>query len=201
MSHSTCWTIQTINSTTLTTAVKVLTWKFEHITPVLKSFLLFQHIITFKMILLVHNALNSLAHYYISDWFSVYNPIRPLRSPGANLVTIRSKCAECFSYCGPFLWNTFSADVRSVTTVSSFRKKLSFWESLSVLTGLSYIHAGNHLLIAYRIKADSSLLADIPRSSCLGDHLMYLCIYYQVTYQSTVIFTLTGSCFSCPPGS
>lgn len=126
------------------------------------------------MLLLVHNALNSLAHYYISDWFSVYNPIRPLRSPGANLVTIRSKCAECFSYCGPFLWNTFSADVRSVTTVSSFRKKLSFWESLSVLTGLSYIHAGNHLLIAYCIKADSSLLADIPRSSCLGDHLMYL---------------------------
>lgn len=149
------------------------------------------------MLLLVHKALNSLAHYYISDLFSVYNPIRPLRSPGANLVTIRSKCAECFSYCGPFLWNTFSA----VTTVSTFRKKLSFWESLSVLTGLSYIHTGSHLLIAYRIKADSSLLADIPCSSCLGDHLMYLCIYYQVTYQSTVIFTLTGSCFSCPLGS
>lgn len=53
----------------------------------------------------------------------LYNLIRPLRSLGAELVTvprIRPEHAEgAFSCCGPVLWNKMPAALRSITTVST----------------------------------------------------------------------------------
>lgn len=99
-------------------------WKCEHITPVFKSLHWppAQHRLTFKILLLVHKALNSLASQWISDLLSVNNQIRPPRSSGADPLTvprIRFKCAEvAFSFCGPTLWNKPNADLRSTGTNS-----------------------------------------------------------------------------------
>lgn len=71
--------------------------------------------------------------YYQHDNWIVYYPIRPLRSSGAEPLTIpriRSKCG-CFQ----FLWfcsleqAARSSDLRSITTVSTFKDKLQTFNS------------------------------------------------------------------------
>lgn len=49
---------------------------------------------------------------------AVYNPVRHLRSSGADLFSvrrIRPKCAEgAFSYCGPDLWNVQPCSLKAL---------------------------------------------------------------------------------------
>lgn len=78
--------------------------RFDHITPVLKPlhWLPVEHIITFKIFLLVHKTLS---------WW--------VWSIGADLVAghiIRYNCAEgAFSHCGPVLWKCGTVPAATVT--------------------------------------------------------------------------------------
>ena len=106
------------------------THKYEHIAPVLKSLhkLPVQHGIDFKILLIVYKALNGLAPQYISDLLTDYSLIRPLRSSGAGLLAVpRIRCRSgegALCCCGPALWNKLPADLRSITTVFTFKSKL-----------------------------------------------------------------------------
>ena len=72
--------------------------------------------------------MNGLAPTYVVDMLSEYTPDRPLRSSSKGLLTIQrinSKLAYgAFSHYGPTLWNSLPHELRSVTTISSFKSRL-----------------------------------------------------------------------------
>ena len=75
-----------------------------------------------KILLIVFKIMNGLAHYVVDM------PDRPLRSSNKGLLTIpriNTKSAHgAFSHYGPTLWNSLPHELRSVTTVSSFKSRL-----------------------------------------------------------------------------
>ena len=85
------------------------------------------------MLLVVFESINGLAPSYVSDMLEPYVPTRTLRSSDKGLLTvhwINSKSGYgAFSHYGPTLWNSIPADLRSVTTVSSFKSKLKILTS------------------------------------------------------------------------
>ncbi len=113
-------------------AARVLTKtkRCEHITPILASlhWLPVKHRIDFKILLTVFKALNGAAPSYISDMLTEYTPDRSPRSSSKNLLVIpriHSKSAHgAFSHYGPTLWNSPPHELRSATTVSSFKSRL-----------------------------------------------------------------------------
>ena len=84
--------------------------------------------IVFKLLVLVHNALNNKAPQYISDLFSVYTPSRCLRSQHELLLvqhkTNNSYGDKAFMNSGPNLWNRLPPELRTETNQSNFKKKL-----------------------------------------------------------------------------
>ncbi len=125
---------QTLNKLQLiqNAAARVLTRtrRCEHITPVLISlhWLPVKQRIDFKILLIVFKAMNGLAPSYVADMLSEYTPDRPLRSSNKGLLTIpriNTKSAHgAFSHYGPTLWNSLPHELRSTTTVSSFKSRL-----------------------------------------------------------------------------
>ncbi len=125
---------QTLNKLQLiqNAAARVLTRtrRCEHITPVLISlhWLPVKQRIDFKILLIVFKAMNGLAPSYVADMLSEYTPDRPLRSSNKGVLTIpriNTKSAHgAFGHYGPTLWNSLPHELRSTTTVSSFKSRL-----------------------------------------------------------------------------
>ena len=113
-------------------AARVLTKtkKFDHITPILSylHWLPVKQRIDFKILLTVFKSINGLAPPYIASMLTEYTPDRSLRSSNQGLLNIpriNSKSAYgAFSHYGPTLWNSLPHELRSATTVSSFKSKL-----------------------------------------------------------------------------
>ena len=114
-------------------AARILTRtkKFEHITPVLSAlhWLPVKQRVDFKVLLIVFKSIKGLAPSYVSDMLKPYEPTRTLRSSDKGLLTahpINFKSGSgAFSHYGPTLWNSIPADLRSATTVCSFKRKLN----------------------------------------------------------------------------
>ena len=117
----------------LNTAGRVVTRrrKYDHITPVLIKFhwLPVYYRVLFKVLLLVFKALNGLAPHYVSDLLNKRVSVRSLRSNSQELHNIprsRTKTYDnrAFSVAGPRLWNELPLDIRTVSDVNVFKRRL-----------------------------------------------------------------------------
>ena len=103
----------------------------QHITPVLKQlhWLLVLLRINYKILLLTFKALHTLAPPYLTELLQTYIPSRTLRTssasplftPSAHLSTMGLRSFSCSA---PWLWNTHPQDIRSLTTLSTFKSHL-----------------------------------------------------------------------------
>ena len=77
----------------------------------------------------LYKCLHGLAPEYLSDLISLYKPTRNLRSFSAmQLVVPKTKLTSygdrAFSKSAPVLWNSLPVDVKSATTIDSFKQLL-----------------------------------------------------------------------------
>ena len=107
------------------------TGKFDHITPVLIDlhWLPVYYRVIFKLLLLTYKALNGLAPCYLSDLLSYRSSCYSLRSvTNKLLVEPRAKLTtygfRSFSFAAPRLWNRLPLNIRSCSSVSSFKSRL-----------------------------------------------------------------------------
>ena len=104
----------------------------HHITPVLKElhWIPVQHRIQFKILTYTFKALHGQAPDYIASLLDVYKPYRELRSGsnGTTLVVPKSRTKmygdRSFMTVAPSLWNSLPSEIRSSSTISSFKKSL-----------------------------------------------------------------------------
>ena len=111
--------------------VVTLTPKHVHITPILINlhWLPVEFRITFKVLLLVYNALDGLAPSYISDLLNFKTHSRSLRSSCKEyLVVPRSRLKtygdRAFSIAGPKFWNDLPLEIRKCASVATFKQSL-----------------------------------------------------------------------------
>ncbi|XP_061151098.1 probable RNA-directed DNA polymerase from transposon X-element isoform X1 [Syngnathus typhle] len=107
------------------------TRKFDHITPILANLhWLPVHLrCDFKVLLLTYKSLHGLAPAYLVDLVVPYVPSRNLRSQNATLLaTPRAKKmsagSRAFSIRAPELWNALPMDIRTATSVETFKTRL-----------------------------------------------------------------------------
>ena len=106
------------------------TRKREHITPVLIQLhcLPVAERIKFKVLLQVYRVLNGMAPTYLSDLIQRYEPGRSLRSKDTNTLHVpRTKHSwgdRAFSKTAPMLWNTLPLNIRTASSLVSFKSKL-----------------------------------------------------------------------------
>ena len=104
--------------------------KYCRITPVLQQlhWLPVNKRVTFKVLTTVFKCLNNMAPRYLSDRIKFYVPTRNLRSINQHKLietcTTNNYGKRSFFYAGPFLWNQLPLDMRTITSYSSFKKKL-----------------------------------------------------------------------------
>ena len=89
------------------------------------------HRITYKLCLTTWKTLPSSQPLYLSEHISHYLPPRSLRSSNTNLLTrpagITSNfSSRAFSVSAPSTWNSFVAHIRSIDTLSTFKRHLKF---------------------------------------------------------------------------
>uniref|UniRef100_M3XH36 Reverse transcriptase domain-containing protein n=1 Tax=Latimeria chalumnae TaxID=7897 RepID=M3XH36_LATCH len=93
--------------------------RFNHITPTLRElhWLPIRWRITFKVLVLVHKALNGLGPAYLRDFLTPYIPARPLCSESGNLLVVprfRSRLGErSFAFQAATSWNAIPAGLKS----------------------------------------------------------------------------------------
>ena len=105
--------------------------KYDRITPILNElhWLPIKYRIDYKVLLMTYKAVNGLAPPYINELLSSYTPSRSLRSGSENLLKPRkfhckSFGGRCFEVVAPGLWNNLPSDMRHVTSLNIFKKKL-----------------------------------------------------------------------------
>ena len=103
----------------------------EHITPYLKQlhWLPVRSRLQYKLLLLVHKALNGLAPPYILELLKLYVPARNLRSSSGNLLKLPSTKTVTygerqFSYGATELWNNLPSSFRTMDSLPLFKKTL-----------------------------------------------------------------------------
>ena len=107
----------------------------DHITPALIElhWLPVRARITFKVATLVYKLMKTRQPSYLSELISDYVPARQLRSSSKILLVesfFRLKMGRrSFRYVGPVTWNNIPEDIRTIGTLSSFRKHLSHFFS------------------------------------------------------------------------
>ena len=111
--------------------IVVRSGKYEHVSPILRSlhWLPVQYRIRFKILLTVYKALHGSSAGYITNLLSLYEPPRNLRSSTQHLLAVpRTNLVNCgdssFQVCGPKLWNDLPADIRTTSSVETFKTKL-----------------------------------------------------------------------------
>ena len=105
--------------------------KHDHVTPLLIElhWLPVQTRIRYKIILLTFKCLNGKAPKYLADLLEAYNPARSLRSSSQNLLKekpgrLKSYGDRAFSVAAPRLWNSLPADLRSMSSLETFKRHL-----------------------------------------------------------------------------
>lgn len=106
--------------------------KFDRVTPLLRSlhWLPVAQRIEFKILLLTFKCFNDCTPVYLSELVAPYIPVRALRSgsDGRLLVKPASRLKTCgdraFSVAAPTLWNKLPLSVRSITSVSVFKRAI-----------------------------------------------------------------------------
>ncbi len=114
-------------------AARILTRsrKYEHITPILQSlyWLPIKFRMSYKILLLSYKALNDLAHAYLTNLLSRYNPTCSLRLQNSGLLMVpriakSTKGGITFSYLAPKLWKSLPDNFRGSDTLSLFKSRL-----------------------------------------------------------------------------
>ena len=101
--------------------------KYSNITSVLKGlhWLLVRGLVCFKIMLLVHRAVNCHGPVYLRDLICIYMPTRSLRSEGTKrLKRPKTNCKAgdaSFHAAAPDLWNRLSFLVRELYNENSFK--------------------------------------------------------------------------------
>jgi hypothetical protein len=105
--------------------------KYESVTPLLSSlhWLPVAFRIEYKLLLLAYKCLHGLAPIYLSSLLQPYIPSRSLRSSEKELLKepdFRTDChgKRAFSVCVPRLWNMLPIELKSCTSVDSFKSQL-----------------------------------------------------------------------------
>ena len=110
--------------------VVTMTPRQNHITPVLQSlhWLPVRQRIEFKVLTMTYRALHEEAPSYITKLVEEYKPARNLRSATkAKLVVpkVKHKYGERrFSYAAPSLWNSLPINIRTSTSLCTFKRSL-----------------------------------------------------------------------------
>ena len=104
--------------------------KYEHVTPILQElhWLLVESRIHFKIMVLVHRAVNDTGPVYLQELVNMYRPGRSLRSQSDRLRTrprtrLRAGDATSVSAAAD-LWNTLPLNLRLIEDFCSFRTAL-----------------------------------------------------------------------------
>ena len=89
------------------------------------------HRITYKLCLTTWKTINTSQPLYLSELISHYLPHRSLRSSNTNLLTrpagITSNfSSRAFSVSEPSTWNSLPEHIRSIDTLSTFKRHLKF---------------------------------------------------------------------------
>ena len=101
-----------------------------NISPVLKSlhWLPIKERITYKILLIAFKVVNGLSPGYLSDIIVVYSPKRCLRSSDLLLLAVPRTYStygdRAISKSAPVLWNQLTLEIRSSSTIDSFKNKL-----------------------------------------------------------------------------
>ena len=105
--------------------------KHDHVTPLLVElhWLPVKRRIRYKVLLLTFRYLNGKAPKYLCDLLQTYQPIRSLRSESRNLLIEKSSKSKtygdrAFSVAAPRLWNSMPMDLRDISSIETFKKKL-----------------------------------------------------------------------------
>ena len=105
--------------------------RHDHITLVLQDlhWLPVESRIKFKILLLTFKCLNNLAPEYLSELLNIYHPARPLRSSNnLNLdvppTRLKSYGDRSFSKASPILWNPLPFEIKSASSLQTFKNKL-----------------------------------------------------------------------------
>ena len=105
--------------------------KFCHITVLLYElhWLPIDSRIKFKVLLFIYISLNGLAPSYFSDLLHLYEPTRSLRSSNKYDLVVPRFNRNCFggcafSVCGPNLWKDLPYEIKSASSIDSFKNKL-----------------------------------------------------------------------------
>ena len=105
--------------------------KYDSVTPLLKSlhWLPVRIRLDYKVSLLTYKCLNGMAPSYLSSLLKVYKPSRRLRSEEKLLLCepvyrTETHGRRAFSVTAPRLWNTLPMDIKSCSTVNSFKSAL-----------------------------------------------------------------------------
>lgn len=102
----------------------------EHITPTLKAlhWLPVECRIDFKIAVLTFKLLHDDRPSYLASLISLHRPTRSLRSADKRMLVVPNiKSANgrrSFAFAAPTVWNSLPQDIRSVTSLLTFRKKL-----------------------------------------------------------------------------
>ena len=116
----------------MNTAARLVTYtrKYDSISPVLKNlhWLPVHQRVKFKILLLVYKSLNDLAPLYLRDKLALKqnaglrsDNTKLLIVPRSNLITYGDRC---FSVAGPKLWNALPKDLRTCTSLYTFKSRL-----------------------------------------------------------------------------
>ena len=104
--------------------------KYSSITPTLKKlhWLPVKYRIIFKVVLLTFKALHGSAPNYLRTLLQSYIPSRSLRSETGNLLIMpkarRKLGCQSFAVAAPKLWNDLPVNIRTTTSIVSFRSSL-----------------------------------------------------------------------------
>ena len=104
--------------------------KYSSITPTLKKlhWLPMKYRIIFKVVLLTFKALHGVAPHYLKTLLQSYIPSRSLRSETGNLLIMpkarRKLGCHSFLVAAPKLWNKLPVNIRTTTSIVSFRSAL-----------------------------------------------------------------------------
>lgn len=88
--------------------------------------------ILFKAMVLMHKALHDAGAVYLRERINKYIPARTLWSSSAHLSSVPrinrlGVGGRFFSYLGPLTWNKLPKDLRMVSNLAAFKKKLKTW--------------------------------------------------------------------------
>ena len=106
--------------------------KYSSITPTLKKLhrLPVKYRIIFKVVLLTFKALHGVAPNYLKTLLQSYMPSRSLRSETRNLLIMPKACRKLgchsFAYAAPKLWSELLVNIRTTTSIVSFRSSFFF---------------------------------------------------------------------------